>query len=423
MITDELKNLKQIKPKADWVNRERAVLISQITRQNSAVPQSFFVDAWLLMKSLVPSVFLKFVARPIGIFSIVAVMIFGMGMLSVSAARNSLPGELLYPVKLTSEKVKIGFTGSGEQKARLHVEFAEERINEVEKISQSEQTTVKKKEKIKIAADGMKKQMESAQKQLDLVKVTPTDAAEVVNVVKNVDKKTEEISIRIEEKKQSLNIEEDKDLVQTLEEMESATYATSVKAVEVIINKHESGEVGMTEGELISTIEKKIIKAQDKINQAAEKMQKETDRRAAITETLTTEATDSEEKAETTKEDGATDEKSDSAVSTEENKESTENPEKSEELQTSVFDGVKANQAEADQILVEAKNLLSQGDLVSAIEKVKQSNVLANAVTATVNNLPPDEVKKSAVTEVLQAPDAVSTEENPSEPAPISTVK
>lgn len=49
---------------------------------------------------------------------------------TVSLSANSLPGELFYPVKLFSEKVRYFLTFSPAGKAELHVVFADKRTNE-----------------------------------------------------------------------------------------------------------------------------------------------------------------------------------------------------------------------------------------------------------------------------------------------------
>jgi len=59
---------------------------------------------------------------------IVAMMVIGLG--TVAASADSLPHSALYPVKRTSERVRLFLTFSPSGKAHLHLFFAERRLNE-----------------------------------------------------------------------------------------------------------------------------------------------------------------------------------------------------------------------------------------------------------------------------------------------------
>jgi len=58
-------------------------------------------------------------------------LIFGMTAGTVSASQESLPGSVLYPVKLQYENVRLATTGDGEAKALLALAYAQERVDEV----------------------------------------------------------------------------------------------------------------------------------------------------------------------------------------------------------------------------------------------------------------------------------------------------
>lgn len=67
---------------------------------------------------------------------VVVVGLAGSGAGVVYAAQNSLPGEVLYPVKIGSENVRLAFTLAPESKARLNLELAGRRVDEA--VAQSE---------------------------------------------------------------------------------------------------------------------------------------------------------------------------------------------------------------------------------------------------------------------------------------------
>ncbi len=59
---------------------------------------------------------------------VIAVALIGLG--TVAASADSLPHSPLYPVKRTSERVRLLLTFSPRDKAHLHLSFAERRLNE-----------------------------------------------------------------------------------------------------------------------------------------------------------------------------------------------------------------------------------------------------------------------------------------------------
>ncbi len=65
------------------------------------------------------------------IYVSIFVVIFSLGTLNLSA--NSMPGELLYPLKLASEKVRFVVTINPEEKAELKLVFSEKRMKELVK--------------------------------------------------------------------------------------------------------------------------------------------------------------------------------------------------------------------------------------------------------------------------------------------------
>ncbi|NUM77816.1 hypothetical protein HUU40_25930, partial [candidate division KSB1 bacterium] len=63
-------------------------------------------------------------------FAVVLIVAF-LGWGAVTVASDSLPGDLLYPLKLTTEKVKFFLTINPEGKAELRLTFAEKRLQEL----------------------------------------------------------------------------------------------------------------------------------------------------------------------------------------------------------------------------------------------------------------------------------------------------
>jgi hypothetical protein len=76
------------------------------------------------------------VLRPAWVTAIIAVVLLAGASGTVAASGNSLPGEMLYPVKTATEQVRLTFAGSDETKAELYVKFTNERVDEVIRLAE-----------------------------------------------------------------------------------------------------------------------------------------------------------------------------------------------------------------------------------------------------------------------------------------------
>ena len=63
--------------------------------------------------------------------SLLAFIVLSTGTVSVYAAQSSLPGDMLYPVKVGVERLQVAVTSNPEDKAYLHLKLAQRRIDEV----------------------------------------------------------------------------------------------------------------------------------------------------------------------------------------------------------------------------------------------------------------------------------------------------
>ena len=71
-------------------------------------------------------------SRPFAKLGIVTLVFAMLSSGTIVMAKGSLPGTPLYPVKLAVEKARVGVAGSDEKKAALYLDFASERVDELE---------------------------------------------------------------------------------------------------------------------------------------------------------------------------------------------------------------------------------------------------------------------------------------------------
>ncbi len=73
--------------------------------------------------------------RFVAIAVVAGLALLGSGTGTVLASQGSLPGDLLYPVKTTSESVRLAFAVTASREARLHAEFLDRRVDELEQVT------------------------------------------------------------------------------------------------------------------------------------------------------------------------------------------------------------------------------------------------------------------------------------------------
>ncbi len=191
MINDLEKQLKRIKNsetagacREDWVSVNRDALMSEIGDNQAKQVSSF---AWVFVLS---SWFGAMAVRPVAVVILVFFVITSGWITSVNASRDSLPGELLYSVKIATERAQLGFA-IGEQKTKLHVEFAGRRLGEVAtliKTGNPENDSL-----IAATVESFDREMAIVEKQINDYKES-NKVDEVAELAQIVNQKTEEYS-------------------------------------------------------------------------------------------------------------------------------------------------------------------------------------------------------------------------------------
>jgi hypothetical protein len=109
-LIGKIRELRQIKPRKDWVLFTK----SQILPQEQPVFTPFFI-----FKPVFAGVLFVFI-------------LFGL----LGTSQNSLPGDLLYPIKKITEKARVVFVSETE-KPKANLELANKRLEEINQIAQN----------------------------------------------------------------------------------------------------------------------------------------------------------------------------------------------------------------------------------------------------------------------------------------------
>jgi hypothetical protein len=227
-VSNKIRLLKNIKPNPDWLQSQRSILFLQI--KESGKPAK---SVWHLPVFVLP----KFSLKTAMVYLLILYLVFGSGFSILQASSNSLPGDLLYPVKIVLENVRMKIS-SQETQPKLQAEFVGARVDELTKIIDNTADPVKKAEQVVKAVDKLQAQIVSTKVSLDKIKeAQPEKAAEVVQ---KITEKTIEAKEKIAEE---FKEEKPEEVAKVIDAME--------KALAIIIGEDKSGiEVQAEKGEL-----------------------------------------------------------------------------------------------------------------------------------------------------------------------------
>lgn len=131
-LLKQLKELKQIKPDSEWVVLTKNRIFADSSAPEFAQPS--VQPATMSLRNMLPFFnFFHHSYRPIAIPIFSLAVLFGI----FSFARVTVPGDLLYPVKKAAEATQINFAAE-EQKSKIHLEFASNRLEELNSIAQTD---------------------------------------------------------------------------------------------------------------------------------------------------------------------------------------------------------------------------------------------------------------------------------------------
>ena len=364
-----LKNLRaHVSPSPEWLKSNREVLLMQIsnTLESVAEREEKFVwwkfnSLWNFLNIFLPKQMVGYVLRPVMAVAAIFGLVFGGWTATVFASSDSLPGDVMYSVKLATENMQTSLASKPDE-IKLRMEFAGRRAAEVKKIVQSNVSQTKKEKKVEEAVKHLKNDLETVKVNLETIKTDPVVANSnqvVVEVAKVVDQKSTEIQKSLEQTNTDAAVTAaalpavaatvpavlNNNAVPVVDQVKQAAAVaqdTGVKAVEVIVEKHQSDNSSVSKEEVknivdnkIKVLEEKMVKIEAQINTMVS------------TSTLQT----SEVKKE----------------------------------QQKLVDPVKVTTEAAKTTLTAAKDELAKDNLDAAVDKMKQSSVLSQVAEIKVD--------------------------------------
>ncbi|MFA6422380.1 MAG: DUF5667 domain-containing protein [Candidatus Buchananbacteria bacterium] len=360
-VIKQLKSLKSLEvggqPQESWVLRNKEIMMSQIQP-----PVQNNTDKYLLGEKIYYVKYLsqafKQVFRPI--VSVCAILLLFLGYTAmITVANASLPGDMLYPIKTTSEKVQLSLTFDDEKKVQLQMDFVSRRGDELQQLARNPDDTQAKKDKISQTAKKISQDVKNVQKDLNKI-VTNSPTPTTLNVAKEVDDKTLKVEKDIVNVHASLSVDVKREVSKDIKEAISDTEDTGTSALSVIAKTVEANgdKSGVSGQEVVNRVNERIKNAEITIVAAA----KEIDKMVTSTSTVI----------------------SASGSST------------TSIISTTTIQEMKEKPKQAQVVIDQAKDLLERKDINSAIEKIKESKEIVTDVIEKTPAIDTDPVKSDS---------------------------
>jgi len=233
----KIKGLKNISPEPNWLSSKRQDLINHIAEDEKEFRtlDSFF--GWFWYHRLQP-----------GILAVCMLLIVGAGpLLTVKAAQSSLPGDFLYGIKKTTERVQMSIT-SEDNKAQIQVDFASRRLEELEKITATTDETEEKTIKTKEVISDLKENIAQASQS-----VKNTSKEQVALIAK----KTQKIKEDLDKVKEEIN----EDAQEVVAEAKQAVEDANEMIMAILIDVEE--DIASTTEDIIEEVKEEIEEKTD----------------------------------------------------------------------------------------------------------------------------------------------------------------
>ncbi len=253
-IVKQLKNLKKVRPNSSWLEGQRSFLLSEIgCAKEPGLVKETIVEKGKLFASFPIFSMLRFSRPAFGIALTLVVFVSSLGTIgAISAAQNSLPGDVLYGLKTAVESTQMSFASSDENKTRLSIKFANQRIDEVAQIADKPE----KKNNIEQTVKNLTEQLVAVQENMDRLKDKNSQkAAEVAKLVNEQTDSYKETLIKTGEQLAYI-MPEGKDMIKTeIDQALIQVNKTQEKAEEIIANDEAKSEETKPEDVIVPNTE------------------------------------------------------------------------------------------------------------------------------------------------------------------------
>ncbi len=371
-LTSQLKKVRTegVNPSAEWVKSNRAVLLSQIKNTIPLENDTRASDRlWNALSIFVPRQFVFSVVRPVAALLVVAVTITTAYTGTVKASYESLPGDTLYPAKRLVENIPVtvaSIVGDTSTETKLRAENAKHRAVEASQLVKTNDPN--KIAKVSQAVNDLKNELNTINATLDSSK-SKQDTALPAVAIKDVKQSTDEIKNVLQDVKTNLlstaTSSDDTAVTQQVADTKNLVKDVSVNAVEALVAKHLDGDSSVSKDEVTKIISNTL---QNVASDASQSQQTVAGAKSLV-ESVKVEVKDLTAEAQKQK---------DPVLNSTTQQVSQQVSSVANLTQTAVAQTQQVSQA-VGQKVAEANTLLGSGDLVKAVDAVKQVNQATQA--------------------------------------------
>lgn len=251
--------LAQIKPREEWKSSFRDILLSEIKAEKGLLIRSRLGVADYLS---IFSQSLKFKIFQPAVAILVVLSVFLGSSLLVNAAFYSLPGDNLYGLKIALEKTQIALILDSEKKTELRMEFANNRVEEFERITNLRPESLQE-ETIAEITERFKSDVLSINEHINQLN---QQQKPVFSLAKAVDSKTAELAKTLAANKEKLPALVKKQVEDVVNEAVTMAEDTSNSAFRIALNSYKEGSEGAEE-EVIDLVKNKIENLEQKLSE------------------------------------------------------------------------------------------------------------------------------------------------------------
>ncbi len=232
-VANKIKSLKHVKPNPDWLKSQRRNILLEISSDNQAQSKAKKLSGFLVgLLKPVP----KLAFKPVVVTVLVLMLLFGGSWLTTSLAKNSGPGDFLYPVKLAIEDIKLTFSSQG-GKSKLQAKFISNRVEELTNIIKDEES-LDKEERTSKAIQSLENQITTSKQESTKDQKNTTSKQESTKDQKNQPEKTNEITEAV--KQETINSEKElreakQVLVEEYKQTKSEKLAEVIKTIDKVL--------------------------------------------------------------------------------------------------------------------------------------------------------------------------------------------
>jgi len=173
----------------------------------------------------------QLVLRPLMVSVFALSLMFGGWIASVNASIDSLPGDVLYSVKLATEKMQIQFASS-QQRAKLHTEFATRRLQEVTDLSVSDRPDKEE----QVTATVQKFQEELQQARTELATARQDKSTDVVAIASAIDIKNDQLKSLLDQTSEISSVTNKEDV----ERAKTEVRESEAQVLDTLVENHET---------------------------------------------------------------------------------------------------------------------------------------------------------------------------------------